>query len=243
MVVYGAFRPRRTRRQRRPLPKPKLIRPAVTISGMEGIFSVIAATTTMMPITETSRQEAVGPRPQLVGRSLHNCEVIRVLLTAIEHLHQTVMFMVSLLSLLLPDVPSVYNASITGTTLMPVLLRCSLCRSSGGRRARLSPLLLVSLAPSASPCSGRRRCTQAPLRLKSAVVGERSFYAVAPGSGPACRGHAGTGGCPSEVGDALVGYGCHRAFSCLSRARVRSTRGSITCPTITRRGRGHARPP
>lgn len=88
-LPYARWRPlgnrlRRARRRRSPLTRPKLIRPAVTISKNEGIIGVLAA-------TATSRQGKVGPRPQLEGRSLHDCEIIRVLLTAIEHLHQTVM--------------------------------------------------------------------------------------------------------------------------------------------------------
>lgn len=64
--------------------RPKLIGLAVTISKMEGIVGVIVA-------TATSRHGTAGPRPQQEGQSHRNCEVIRELLTAIEHLHQTVM--------------------------------------------------------------------------------------------------------------------------------------------------------
>lgn len=66
--------------------RPKLIGLAVTISKMEGIVGVIVA-------TATSRHGTAGPRPQQEGQSHRNCEVIRELLTAIEHLHQTVIFM------------------------------------------------------------------------------------------------------------------------------------------------------
>lgn len=140
--------------------------------------------------------------------------------------------MVSFLSVLLPDVPSVYNAGNTSTTLMPVLLCCSLSRSTGARPASLalqSPDVPSSFnVPAHLPASSRPPAPTPSICCSRRTVSFRCsafLWTTGPGPGWGRRLILGSRGRACRVRlrpRALV----------LSRAWARSTRGSITAPRV-----------